>query len=79
MTVKVLFECGGCFAKAEGTSALTREFMSISGKRHGFGSYQYSTPQEVAPDGWIAFDPNTCGCYCPKCWSEIDGAKEGER
>jgi len=71
MTVQVLFECGGCSATAKGTHWLTREFVSVSGRSYGIGSYHYSTPQDVAPDGWIAFDPYTGCCYCPSCWSEI--------
>lgn len=71
MTVKVLFECGGCFVKAEGTTWLERRFVSISGRSHGFGHYEYTKPQDVAPEGWVAFDPYTGCCYCPDCWSEI--------
>ncbi len=69
--ITLTFSCGGCFSQAEGTRALLREFESISGRSYGIGSYRYDTPQDVAPDGWIAFDPYTGCTYCPKCWGEI--------
>jgi hypothetical protein len=69
--ITLTFECGGCFAKAQGTTWLKREFVSVSGRSHGIGSYRYDTPEDVAPEGWIAFDPYTGCTYCPKCWSEI--------
>ena len=52
----VKFVCSGCDAEAEGTTHLHRR-----------GSIQ-----DVAPDGWIAFDPYTGCCYCPKCWKDIE-------
>lgn len=78
MSVTVNFACGGCDATAPGTRPLGRSFVSITGKGHGFGSYRYLTAQDVAPDGWTAFDPYTGCCYCPKCWAEIDAAEQGE-
>ena len=71
MSVKVLFECGGCCAKAEGVEPLKREFVSLSGKSYGFGRYVNTNPEDVTPVGWIAFDPYTGCCYCPKCWKII--------
>lgn len=56
MSVTVTFQCGGCFAKAEGTTFLQRE--------------QHAS--EVAPEGWIAFDPYTGCCYCQDCWAAIE-------
>ena len=70
--ITVNFECGGCLQKAQGTTWLSRRFVSISGKSYGFGHYEYDTPQDVAPEGWVAFDPYTGCCYCPTCWAEIE-------
>ena len=67
--IKIIFSCGGCDATA--TAWLQRRFVSISGKSWGLGSYHEDTPQEVAPEGWIAFDPHTSCTYCPDCWAEI--------
>ncbi len=72
MTVTVHFSCDGCEAAAVGTRCLTRRFESINGKGYGFGRYATDAPQDVAPAGWIAFDPYTGCCYCPKCWAEIE-------
>lgn len=69
--ISVTFHCGGCLAVAEGTGRLSRTFVSVTGKSHGIGSYQYNIPQDVAPEGWIAFDPYTSCTYCPTCWEEI--------
>jgi hypothetical protein len=71
--ITINFECGGCFAKTKGISWLKRDFVSVTGKPYGIGTYRYTTPQDVAPEGWIAFDPYTGCCYCPKCWAEIEG------
>ena len=71
--VTVNFECGGCFAKAVGTRFLERKFVSITGKSYGFGHYEYNKPQDVAPQGWVAFDKYTGCCYCPECWESIEG------
>jgi len=73
MSVRVLFECNGCDAKAEGTAPLRKRFVSVSGRDHGFGAARWeNTPDDVAPVGWIAADPYTYVTYCPECWSGID-------
>jgi hypothetical protein len=69
MTVTVSFECGGCFEKAEGTTWLNRYEASRMGN---WVSHATTNPQDVAPEGWIAFDPYTGCCYCPKCWAWIE-------
>jgi len=82
MSVTVKFECGGCFKEADGTTFLRRHFDSLTGTGYGFGRWRYDTPQDVAPDGWIAFDPYTGCCYCPDCWADIesdDSAPEQEK
>lgn len=84
MTTRLILECGGCFAKAEGTGPLRREFRSFSGRSHGFGTYCIRPVEELTPPGWIMFDPWTGCTYCPTCWAEIrrevdpDGADEGD-
>lgn len=72
MTVRVSFECSGCFLKAEGTRWLQRTWEEM-GKYVGgsIGRYIVDTPQDVAPKGWIACDPYTGCCYCPACWASI--------
>ena len=71
MSVKVIFECGGCGATAEGTDRLRRHFRSFSGRSWGLGSTHDDAAASVVPEGWIAFDPWTYATYCPKCWAEI--------
>ena len=72
MSVTVHFSCGGCDAKAEGTAPLRMEFVSVSGRSYGFGAPRMAnTIDDVTPEGWIAYDPYTYCCYCPKCWGEI--------
>ena len=75
--ITVNFECGGCFAKTSGTTWLKRRFVSASGLTWGIGHYEYDTPQDVAPDGWVAFDSYTGCCYCPECWQGIEGGERG--
>ena len=73
MSVRVMFECDGCDAKAEGTAPLRKRFVSVSGRDHGFGTARWeNTPDDVAPEGWVAADPYTYVTYCPKCWHEIE-------
>lgn len=75
MSVRVLFDCGGCDAKADGTAPLRVHFVGFNGRPWGFGTVQpANTPQDVAPPGWIAFDPYTFATYCPACWESIEGS-----
>ena len=69
MPVTVRFECGGCFKKAEGTTWLQNRIVKRMGD---FVARRTDTPQDVAPEGWIAFDPYTSCCYCPECWEWIE-------
>ena len=68
MSVTVHFSCGSCDAEADGTKWLESKWTSVTGS---WGYYVDTTPQDVAPEGWVAFDPYTKCCYCPKCWEEI--------
>lgn len=75
MPVKVIFECGGCDAKAEGKDRLRVAFRSVSGRSHGFGrAVPVNTVEDITPDGWVAYDPWTYCTYCPKCYAEVCGA-----
>ena len=69
MSVRVIFECDGCPSKTE--ARLKSEFVSISGRSYGLGRRIEQKASELAPDGWIAFDPYTGCCYCPTCWQSI--------
>ena len=69
--ITVTFSCCGCDAVAKGTEGLRRQFLSITGRDYGFGSYRYDTAEDVTPEGWIAFDPYTGCTYCPDCWASI--------
>ena len=72
MSISVTFNCDGCKATAAGTKPLRSKFISITGRSHGFGSYKNATADEVAPEGWLAYDPYTRCCYCPDCTDEIN-------
>lgn len=74
MSVTVKFSCNGCDATADGTRPLCKEFVSFSGRSHGWGTHRITVGvEDVLPDGWVAFDPYTHCCYCPKCWAGIVG------
>jgi len=73
VSVTLVFACCGCPAKAKGVGPLRKEFVSVSGRSCGFGSARWmNTPDDLAPEGWIAADPYTHVTYCPKCWAEIN-------
>ena len=73
MSVKVIFKCSGCDAIADGTDTIKKQFVSFSGKGHGFGRYILYPPiEEIVPEGWVAFDPYTLTTYCKKCWDDIN-------
>ena len=78
MSVTVHYKCDGCDAEAEGTDRLRVEFRSFSGRSHGIGRVVHvNTVKDVAPKGWVPFDPYTHATYCPECWAGIVGG-EGE-
>ena len=77
MSVTVKFSCGGCFAEAESTTFLRREFRGVTGKPWGFGRWvNANSIEDVTPTGWVAFDPWTQCCYCPDCYAEILSEQE---
>jgi len=75
MGIEAVFKCGGCFAEAKGTRPMRREFVGIGGRSYGFGSYRFEDARDVAPEGWVAFDPYTGCCYCPECWASIENGE----
>jgi hypothetical protein len=77
VTVKVVFECNGCPARAEAIAKA--EFISFTGRDHGFGRIHEDSISSLAPEGWEAFDPYTCCCYCPKCWAGITAGIEEKK
>lgn len=74
MPVKVVFECGGCAARVE--TFANAKFVGFTGRSHGFGTVVEDKISNIAPKGWVAFDPYTYCCYCPECWSGIVAAIE---
>ena len=77
MAVKVVFECDGCHASADGTDFICKRFVSVTGRSYGIGSVQYiNTVEDVKPPGWWAYDPATYLCYCPDCRKSIEEGGE---
>ena len=73
MPIKVIFECSGCWNKtAEGVDYVKSRFHGISGKGYGFGQWVVDDIADLAPEGWVAFDPHTQCTYCPDCWESIN-------
>ena len=71
MSVTVTFSCDGCSKTTPGTTYLGRRFRAFSGRGYGFGTWEHDKAGDVAPEGWVAFDPYTGACYCPDCWDGI--------
>ena len=72
VTVQYTFSCGGCDACEVGERrTVDNSFVSVSGRNYGIGSRVTTIPDPDPPDGWVAFDPYTGCCYCPKCWQGI--------
>jgi len=80
VSIKITFECSGCFVTVAGTRPLGSRWDAIHTFSDGgsVGRYVDDRPQDVAPEGWVAFDPYTRCCYCPKCWASIIAPKDGE-
>lgn len=72
MSIRILFTCDGCYTEYQPIHLGPRIFRGVNGKSYGFGSYEYPTVRENAPEGWQAYDPFTGMCYCPVCWSSIE-------
>ena len=72
MAIKVKYACDGCHIEADAATWPRRHFHSINGKGYGFGHWSFDNFNDIAPEGWVPFDPYTGCCYCPKCWDEIE-------
>lgn len=70
MSVTVKFSCSGCDATADGVGPIERRWVSTyGGKIH----HTEQTPiGDLAPEGWVPFDPYTLVTYCPTCWASIE-------
>lgn len=74
VTATVKYECNGCFAVEEiKVGPLRSRFHGVTGHEHGFGHWEDEVidAEKHAPEGWMAFDPYTRMCYCPKCVEDI--------
>jgi hypothetical protein len=69
--IKLSFKCGGCFTEEE-VVCPAREFRSLNGRGFGFGHWLYPQIKNLAPAGWMAFDPYTGCTYCQSCWKGIE-------
>ena len=67
MSITVTFQCTGCFRTEPGTTILQRGCWSFTGRE-----VPKRGVEDVAPEGWIAFDPYTGCTYCPECWAWIE-------
>ena len=77
MSVTIRFECNGCDAASDPVPVAS-EFVSVSGRSHGFGRRVVQTVAEVTPEGWVGHDPYTGMTYCPECWASIVAPKPEE-
>lgn len=78
MSVTITYACNGCFA-TETVSGIVQRHEVIVPSAITVGGVDYDrclvrtpTIKNSAPEGWVAFDPYTGVCYCPKCWAEIE-------
>lgn len=72
--ITLIFQCGGCFEEA--SALLGRTFISVTGRPYGFGRWQTDNVADLAPEGWVVFDPYTQATYCPECWAGIETRSE---
>lgn len=79
MGVRLQLDCGGCDASVLTQGHLSKQFHSLDGSGHGFGRWILENPEDLAPEGWIMFDPYTQQTYCPECWGSIVGDGEETR
>ncbi len=75
MSVTIHLSCCGCDATAEGTAPIRRQWVSISGGNLHKVQQVPPTITDLAPEGWVMFDPYTLVTYCPKCWAEIESGE----
>ena len=77
--IDVTFKCGGCDESVTVRNAIRRTFQSFSGGGCGLGTYSENSVADIAPEGWVAFDPYTQVTYCPECWAEIEAGVAASR
>ena len=76
MSITLNFQCDGCHDKKDGKS-----FIKKATEQIGNSNFVRKLPWDIqaqSPNGWIASDPYTDCCYCPKCWDEIEGNKDND-
>lgn len=71
MTTILHLKCDGCDAEAR-SERLRKRFLSVSGRSHGFGSWEAPSIDDAVPAGWVWSDPYTGCTYCPECWAGIE-------
>lgn len=69
MTVTLELRCGGCDERAT-VGPLRKRFHGTRGD-WGLGVPRVDPVEDLAPDGWVMFDPYTYCTYCPTCWASI--------
>lgn len=82
VVVTVTYRCGGCPAITTAPDqVIRREFVSLSGRDHGLGSYVLEPVkiESVVPEGWVVYDPYTMCTYCPPCWAAIGAAVDADQ
>lgn len=77
MTCHVHLECGGCDAKAD-TKPIHAEFIPLFTNSMFCRTEYPVVTNNLAPEGWVIFDPYTLATYCPECWASIIDPAEKE-
>jgi hypothetical protein len=74
MATTLHLKCDGCTAEVH-SDRIKMEFVSFSGRGHGFGTWKAPDLYEVTqPLGWMWSDPVTSCTYCPACWEQINSS-----
>ena len=75
MSVMLDLQCNGCDA-ATRVGPLRRRAVSVFGG--GLCVIKTDDPEDLAPEGWVMFDPWTYLVYCPTCWAVIESSDDEE-
>jgi hypothetical protein len=76
VSVVVHLKCGGCEAEAD-TKPIRAEYVPLFTNSLFCRTRYPVVTNDLAPEGWVIFDPYTLATYCPECWASIvdeDGA-----
>ncbi len=77
--ITLTFSCGGCDKVEPGTTWLQRKrVVTMEGQAGSWGYRVEPKAEDVAPEGWISFDPYTQCTYCPECWAGIEEGSSDE-